>query len=313
MAASLESVRVRLSEMTGLSLQEDVLLGDHSGLRIGGTADLFLEARSTAEIVRAVGASRELSLSHYIIGGGYNILFDDSGFRGLIIKNRAEGVRLLEGTDLEIVSGTAISQVVAFCSRQGLTGLEFLAGIPGTTGGAVFGNAGAFGDCIGNHVREVSLLDRTQKEEWASGADMEFGYRRSRLKECHQPALRVRFRLRHGARSRIQARIEDILERRNRKHPWTAASAGSYFKNPEEPGSEKRAAAFLLDQVGAKGLRRGGAVVSSVHANFIVNEGGATAGDVLGLAEELKKRVFERFGIRLQEEVIHLPAGTSMP
>ena len=302
-------------ETIGKPLKQSILLKDHSSFRIGGMADYFLEASSTLELVNAVCLAREYSLSYYVIGGGYNILFDDDGFRGLIIKNEARGFRReKKKEEIEVLSGTPLKDLVRFCMKEGLSGFEFLAGIPGTVGGAVFSNAGALGENIGNFLKEALLLNDKEEEARVKKEYFAFNYRHSFLKQKHDLLLKAVFVLQEGEREKIKERIEENLEKRKIKHPpEDTACAGSYFKNPVFPDGEKVTAAYLLEQVGANALRVGEATVFPSHSNFIINQEKASSRDILSLASELKRRVREKYGIELEEEVIFLPANSSMP
>jgi UDP-N-acetylmuramate dehydrogenase len=295
-------------------LLQDVPLRDHSTFRIGGRARYFFEAESLPDLMAAVKLCRRLAQAYYLIGWGSNLLFDDAGFDGLIIKNSCRGVSLRAGEEVEVISGNRLSGVVEFAAANSLEGMEFLAGIPGTLGGAVFGNAGAFGKSIGDLLKEAVLLGR-QGEEIAVGADyFQFGYRRSSLRTSHDVLLRAVFGLRRGEEAVIRARMAENLAQRRANHPPAGtACAGCYFKNPVLPDGRKVSAGKALDETGAKTLTSGGAAVSAQHGNFIINEGQARAEDVLRLAEELKKRVREKCGYELEEEVIFLPAASSMP
>ena len=299
----------------GRPLQESVSLSEYSNFRIGGRADYFFEAKTLEELVRTVDISRKSFVPYYVIGAGCNLLFDDEGFRGIIIKNTAKGISLRdEKGEVEVLSGTLLDELVEFCMERGLTGFEFLAGIPGTVGGAVFSNAGAFGKSVGDFLAEALLLDVEGKKIRVSRDYFAFDYRDSLLKKKHHLLLQAAFILKVGEKEMIKETIAENLKSREEKHPpQNTAYAGSYFKNPAFPDGKKVAAAYLLDQVGAKALKVGGAAVYSSHSNFILNQENASSEDVLALARELKSRVKEKFGIELEEEVIYLPAISSMP
>lgn len=296
-------------ETLGKSLERSVRLSEHSHFRIGGKADYYFCARSAHELKKALALARHFSLYCYVMGGGYNLLFDDEGFRGLVIKNGVEGITRKDTGLVQCASGNTLKDLLGYCTAHELGGLEFLAGIPGTLGGAVYGNAGAFDEEIGERVVEAILLDETDKEVGRDKEYFAFDYRYSVLKESHEVVLGVVLQVEPRTKSLIEAKMEDILERRKKKHPpWDVACAGSFFQNPVLQEGKKVPAAQLLDRVGAKGLKRGGASVYEGHANFIINRGTASARDVQELAAELKKRVKEEFGIELKEEVIHVPA-----
>jgi len=295
---------------SGKSLRRDEPLRAHSFFRIGGPADLYFQADTLADLRTIVGLARRTGLRHVIIGAGANILFDDAGFRGLVIQNAAAGVSSANDAALiEADSGTSLEAVVEFAASRSLSGMEFLAGIPGTVGGAVFGNAGAFGRATGDILDYALLLAPDGREIRTAAGDLEFSYRHSALKRRSDILLRAGFRLNPGAETDIRVKMADNLSLRARRHPDRgAAYPGSYFKNPVLPDGCRQAAGFLLEQAGARGLRFGKAAVYPGHCNFIINEGGATADDVRALAAELKRRVSEKFGIGLEEEVIFLPA-----
>lgn len=299
----------------GQPLKTSVLLREYSHFRIGGTADYFFEASTLEELEKAVRLARRFSVPYYVIGAGCNLLFDDKGFRGLIIRNAANGLSLRKGrAEVEALSGAPLEELVDFCLENSLSGFEFLAGIPGTVGGAVYGNAGALERYIGDFLKDAFLLDEKGKEVRVQKDYFAFNYRYSFLKQKHDLLLKAVFVLEHGDKDRIREKIKENLKNREKKHPSkNTAYAGSYFKNPVFPDGEKVAAAYLMDQVGAKALKVGGAAVSGAHSNFIINQKNASSRDVRTLAQEIKRRVNEKFGIELEEEVIFLPATSSMP
>ncbi|MDP2916175.1 MAG: UDP-N-acetylmuramate dehydrogenase [Candidatus Aminicenantes bacterium] len=300
-------------QTVGRPLKENVDLRGFSNFKIGGPADFFFEAETAAELKAAVRAARDVEVPFTIIGGGFNILFDDAGFRGLILKNSAKGLALADpGLRVKAASGTSTGELVDYALANGLEGLEFLAGIPGTVGGAVFGNAGAFGQCLGDFLEEALLLTRRGGEMRVSKDHFQFGYRHSKLKLVHDILMEATFRLRPGDRGKIRTKIAENLAVRAKKHPpQDTAYAGSFFKNPPLIDGAKTAAGYLLEQVGARDLKVGGAVVYPGHCNLLINADRATARDVLALAAELKERVRARFGIVLEEEVIFLPSTVS--
>lgn len=305
-------VRKALLEQIGEPPSENVPLSAMSSFGIGGPADLFLEARTEDEMVKAVSLATSERYPFYVIGGGNNLLFDDAGYRGLIIRNRLEGLSREENR-LNVLSGTGLPCVLREALAAGLSGLEFLAGIPGTLGGAIFGNAGAYGWSIGDVVAWATVLIPGGERRTMSRASLGFGYRDSALKRYRGIVLRASLICAPGESRRSEAKIKEILERRRTKHPpLGTACAGSYFKNSCSETGARIAAGQLLDQAGARGMAVGDAAVSDVHCNFIINKGNATAADVLSLADELRDRVFRMFGIRLEEEVIYLRADASM-
>jgi UDP-N-acetylmuramate dehydrogenase len=315
MAGKKEPFPELFREAVGEPLRENVRLRDFSSFRIGGPADYFFCPASPGQLKASLDLARRHSLPWYIIGGGYNLLFADEGFRGLILRNGLKGVKREGGPrEIEVSSGTDLGELVRLAKDAGLSGLEFLSGIPGSVGGAVCGNAGAFGQSVGDFLKEAVLLSAEGEERTASRDYFEFQYRHSCLKKDRNVLISAVFELEPGDRIKTESLVEDYLQRRKAKHPpWSTACAGSYFKNPVMPDGTKVAAGYLLEQVGAKSLRVGEAAVYSGHANFIINLGGARSCDVRELARLLKERVKEQFGVELEEEVIYLPAAGGEP
>ena len=299
----------RFLESVGKVVSQSVSLRDYSHFKIGGAADYFFRATVNTEIVSAVRLAREDSIPFYIIGGGYNLLFDDDGFRGLIIKNEIKRIRRINKREVEVSAGTPLDDLIRFTTEKSLSGMEFMAGIPGTVGGAVFGNAGAFERSIGDLLQEATLLDKEGMQVVVDRSHFQFRYRHSVLKKKHDVLLSAVFGLKEGKREEIKALIDRNLDIRKDKHPpYDLACAGSYFKNPLLPDGRKVPAAYFLERVGAKKMKKGDAAVYPLHANFIINREKASAQDVLRLAQELKTKVKERFDVDLEEEVIFLPA-----
>ena len=314
MVSGKKSLRSRFLDTVGEPVQTDVSLCDFSHFKIGGAADFFYEATTEAGLRAALEFAREEGLPFYLIGGGYNLLFADEGYRGLIIKNSVAGVSSRKETILEVEAGTALARLEEFCVEFGWTGLEFMTGIPGTVGGAVFGNAGAFEQTIGQHLIEATLLGAGKKTVEVGRDELAFGYRSSRLKKKHDVLLKAAFCVKQTERTKVEELLSDYSERRGKNHPpWETACAGSYFKNPVVPDGTRIPAARLLDKAGAKGLSLGGASIYENHANFIINRGQATSQNVRDLAAELKRRVRDESGIELEEEVIFVPEFATLP
>jgi UDP-N-acetylmuramate dehydrogenase len=249
-------------------------------------------------------------VSWTVIGDGTNVLFDDDGYRGLVVRNRTEGLTIrADGRSVEAASGTGLGRLLQFSLDHDLRGLEFAAGIPGTVGGAVTGNAGAFGRSMADVLEAARLLGADGRETEVPEAELGFAYRHSALKVRPAVVLGAVFRLAPGDRAAGAAEAREHIEARKKKHPpWGTACAGSYFKNPCLPDGTRAAAGALLERAGAKGMRVGDAAVYEGHCNFIVNLGHARARDVLALGEALKDKVRAMFGIVLEEEVVNLPA-----
>jgi len=288
-------------------VRKNELLSAYTTFQTGGEADLFVETTDADHLKMALRLARQLEIPYFIIGGGSNLLISDEGFRGLIIRNC---IRLLEVKKKGIIAGAgeSLDDLVDFATDHGLTGLEFAAGIWGTVGGAIYGNAGAYGGQIGNILDYAELIDWEGNIRTEQHAYFRFSYRHSVLKETGETITYAGFNLDTGDRSGIGARTAEIRGLRALKHPTKPCSAGCFFKNVEDPREPfgKLAAGKLLEEVGAKELKVGGAAVFGEHANIIVNTGTATSKDIRQLADILKERVKKKFGIELNEEIICL-------
>lgn len=273
----------------------------HTTWRIGGPADILAIPRSLEELKACLAWARERGLPWVAIGNGSNLLVLDGGVRGLVIKT-AHGLNRLraKGEHLELEAGVLLPALLRLAVRHGWQGLEFAAGIPATVGGAVLMNAGTSEATMAHVVRRVSLIDRDGRWQELAGEELHFGYRFSSLQQLQAVIAGVTLAIRPGGEpAAIAAAMREKLLARRRKQPCRWPSAGSVFKNP--PGGPP--AGWLIEKVGAKGLRRGGAMVAHEHANFIVNTGGACAQDVLWLMAEITRRVKESFGIELEPEI----------
>ncbi|MBU5435055.1 UDP-N-acetylmuramate dehydrogenase [Pseudoflavonifractor sp. MSJ-37] len=283
----------------GLELREQEPLARHTSFRIGGPARLMALPRSAEEAAQAVRAARALDIRPVFLGNGSNILAADEGYEGFLIKT-FDGLSTLEERDGIITagSGTLLSRLANFALERGLTGSEFAHGIPGTVGGAVTMNAGAYGGEIAQILREVVLLDREGELRTLPAAECELSYRHSAFLDGERMLLSARFALATGDPAQIRARMEDLAARRKAKQPLEHPSAGSTFKRPEG-----HFAAALIEQCGLKGLTVGGAQVSEKHSGFLINRGGATCADMLALIGQVRARVRQETGVELELEV----------
>jgi UDP-N-acetylmuramate dehydrogenase len=273
-------------------------LAKYTSFGIGGPADVVVVPEGAADVLAVLGICREEKIPVLILGGGSNLLVRDGGFRGLVLSCDGIFTQLVaEGRRVRAGAGVRMSRLVAYCCTLGLSGMESLAGVPGTVGGAVKGNAGAFGGCIADHLVEVRLLSREGDEQVSMRDQLQFAYRRSSL-PAGCVVLEAVFDLTPGDPAQIRRRISENLLKRNRSQPVEWRSAGSVFKNP--PGDY---AGRLVEKAGLKGVRIGGACISPKHGNFIINLGGATAVDVLALIELTQRRVREEMGVQLELEV----------
>ncbi len=282
-------------------------LSAYTTFRTGGDADLLVEIAGAEKLTLAVSLARELEIPFFIIGGGSNLLVSDSGYRGLIIRNSILRMEV-KGNEIIAGAGEALDSLVDFATERSLTGLEFAAGIWGSVGGAIYGNAGAYGSQIGSVLTEAEVIDLEGNLRTVPNEYFRFTYRHSILKETREMVVCAGFGLEPGDATAIRAKTEEIRRLRSVKHPTIPCSAGCFFKNVEDPREPngKLAAGKLLEQVGAKGMKVGGAAVFGEHANIIYNAGGATSKDIRQLADILKERVKEKFNIELAEEVISL-------
>ncbi len=299
-------LKERLRKRLGASLEEDVPLAPLTTIRIGGRARLFFEAQSAEQLLEALVSARELGLPHWLLGGGSNVVISDEGLDGLVIHDANREQFEITETHAVVSSGYALADLVEACRERNLSGFEFAAGIPGSVGGAVCGNAGAYGSSIGERLVEAEVWTPEDGVRRVPAEFFEFAYRDSVLKHGQGVVLAVTLRVEPGEREQIEAVMQANWQRRlERLPPPELPSAGSFFKNlpPERPGERRRAAGLYLDQAGAKGMRVGGARVYEKHANIIVNTGGATALDVWALARKMKSLVREKFDITLQQEV----------
>ncbi len=292
----------------GLVLPE-APLAPWTTLRIGGPALALCRCRNPQQLTEFLEFADRSGLPTFFLGGGSNLLVDDRGFAGLVLRLELSGYRV-EDDLVTAGAGLPLDELVRRTLADGLVGLEFASGVPGTVGGAVTGNAGCYGHAIGERVVDVELLHRDGSRRKLTAAELEFGYRRSRLQRLDAIVLSVTLRLERTGDTRPALRErERHLADRGRKHPVRLPCAGSWFRNlpPATPGGRRRPAGALLEAVGAKRLRRGDAGVYHKHANIIVNHGRARAVDVLRLAAAMRAAVYARFGVELQEEVRFLP------
>lgn len=276
-------------------------LAAHTTFRIGGPADFFAVAQTLDELIELVRRARQHQIPFFVLGNGSNILVRDGGFRGLVIENHCRDFSLAveaERAVLRVESGAVLPGLANQLARQGWAGLEWGIGVPGTIGGAVVGNAGAHGARIADNLIRVTILDADSVIRELPKSELAFAYRASRFKHARDEiVLRAEFELTRDDPRACIARMQQYTEHRRRTQP-TEPSVGSIFKNPPNDFAGR-----LIDAAGLKGTRVGGVEVSSVHANFFVNRGGATADDVLRLIELVRERVRAMFGVELELEI----------
>lgn len=295
-------------------LKKNVLLSEYTTFQIGGPADRFVTIRDAGLLAELLAAARELRIPAFLLGEGSNLLIDDAGLRGLVIHDRMDAVAF-DGRQLRVEAGAGFHSLILSSVDHGLSGLEFAAGIPGTVGGAVWGNAGCYGRAIGDFLLHARWIEPDGHIREVGQGDFEFEYRESILKHNGCVLIDLVLELFEGEIEESHKIIEEKLELRRRKHPQGQPCAGSYFKNlpPAHPGEHRIPAGKLLDEVGAKSFRVGDAAVFEKHANIIVNLGQASAKDVLALASQMKRRVREEFGVELGEEVSFIGENLRAP
>jgi len=283
--------------MTGPLGATDHRLDEHTSLRIGGPADFYVRARSEDDLLGAIKVAREHELPVFILGGGTNLLVSDRGIRGVVLHNGWSETQV-DGTTVTAASGTPLASVAAVAARSGIAGLEWMATVPGTVGGAIHGNAGAFGSDTADALVDATLVDLNGDVWTQDRGSLAYSYRTSALQGTPIICLRARFRGVSGDRAVAVAKIKEMANQRIAKQPLAQPNTGSIFRNPEGDHAGR-----LIEAAGLKGVRIGGAQVSEKHANFIVNTGDATAADVWALMQRCMAAVKERFSIELVPEV----------
>lgn len=268
-------------------------------LGIGGAADYFYEAKSLEGLTKALSKARAEKIPTLVIGKGSNTLFDSRGFAGLVIYNNVQAIEFAPGS-VFVAGGYAFARLGLVTARRDLSGLEFAAGIPGSVGGAVFMNAGAMGCDVAGALAECLWIDGEGRMQRSKREDLAFDYRYSPFQDSGGVIVGAKFRLEEDPTAK--KRCQEMLQRRLATQPYGEKTAGCFFRNPGE-----KCAGALIDAAGLKGRRIGGAMVSPLHANFIVNAGGATSGDVLELIALIQEAVIARFGCSLHLEVSLIP------
>jgi UDP-N-acetylmuramate dehydrogenase len=283
--------------------RERVLLAEpmsqHTTFAVGGPADVLVLPHTVKEMSLAVRVARSYDIPVTVLGGGSNVLVLDGGIRGMVIQlNEMNRFLSCHATKILASSGFMLKDVCQYAQENGLAGMEFACGIPGTLGGAVFMNAGAYGGEMSHIVSRVRTVNRSGGVRTYETAEFGFGYRQSAFQKLQEYVVEVELQLQYGDKKEIQAMMDDLMDRRRSKQPLEMHSAGSTFKRP--PGYF---AGTLIDQTGLKGLAHGDAQVSTKHAGFVVNTGHATAADVLAVIHEVQRRVEAAHGVRLEPEV----------
>ena len=286
--------------LSGLELRLNEPMERHTSLRIGGAAEVMAFPKTEEELAELLKLSALLDCKCAILGAGTNVLAPDEGVSGLVIclKDALTGMETLPENRIRVMAGVTMSRAAVFAANLGLSGLEFAHGIPGTIGGGVYMNAGAYGGEICQICHRVEVMNRQGNTRWLSNAEMEFSYRHSVLETTEDIVICAEFNLTPDQPEEIKARMKELIGKRSASQPLDLPSAGSAFKRPV--GGY---AAALIDQAGLKGFRVGNAGISEKHAGFAVNLGGATAKDMKELLQTVSDRVFAQSGIRLEPEI----------
>ncbi len=288
------------AHLPDIELRNNELLSKHTSFRIGGPAEVMAFPKSVEELGKILKVSAHLDCKCAILGAGTNILAPDEGVKGLVIclKDGLEGMEVLPDHCIRVGAGVTMARAAVFAASHNLGGLEFAHGIPGTVGGGVYMNAGAYGGDISTVCKSVDVMTMDGKQKTYTAEEMAFSYRHSRLEDEGGIVLSAVFTLSEKPEQEVRAVMQDLMTRRKNSQPLEKPSAGSAFKRPATGY-----AAALIDETGLKGFRIGDAAVSEKHAGFVVNLGSATAKDVKELLSAVSQKVFDRTGIKLEPEV----------
>ena len=311
----MSDVGARLVELFGDDrVRRDAPLAPLTTFKVGGPAEWLVEVHTSEEVEKAIVVANDAGLRVTVLGGGSNVLIADTGVRGIVVRVHGGDVRALGPARVQADAGVTINGLVRWTVNRGIAGLEAWAGTPGTVGGAVFGNAHFRNRLVSELIASVRLVTPEGTLLDVPHEDMEFGYDYSRLHRTHEVVVSADFRVSAGDPAALRAVARDSLAFRKRTQPLESPSAGCIFQNPDPardrlPAGIPPSAGALVDRAGLKGAREGAARVSPTHANFIVNEGGATAREIRTLIERCKSEVQARFGVLLREEIVSLGEG----
>ncbi|MDO4553327.1 MAG: UDP-N-acetylmuramate dehydrogenase [Bacillota bacterium] len=296
-----EALYTELENIVGAArLRRNAPMKEYTSFKVGGPADCLAEPAGEEELAAALALLARTQTPHFVMGNGTNLLVRDQGYPGVVLRlGEAFSAVEAEGERIRAGAGALLASVAARAAEAGLQGLEFASGIPGSMGGALFMNAGAYDGEMSRVTEEVRVMARDgSRTDTLGAAEMGYGYRKSALMETGAVVLSAVLKLEPGDPAAIRAQMRELAARRNAKQPVSLPSAGSFFKRPEGNFAGK-----LIQDAGLKGLSRGGARVSPLHAGFIVNEGDATAQDIIDLMKVVQTAVYQRFGVRLEPEV----------
>ena len=276
----------------------DENMSKHIYFKVGGPADILVSPSSIDQLLETLKICKENNIPYYIIGNGSNLLVKDGGIRGVVIKLVNLNKIQSRGNFIKAEAGVLLKDVSKRAVENSLTGFEFACGIPGSVGGAVFMNAGAYDGEIKNVIKEAEVIDQNGNLIFLDKEQLELGYRTSKVMKENYVVVSALFQLEEGNEEKIQGRVDELTAKREEKQPLEYPSAGSTFKRPEGYFAGK-----LIQDAGLKGYSIGGAAVSSKHSGFVINKGGATAKDILDLIAHIQKEVKDQFGVDLYPEV----------
>lgn len=293
-----------------LTFTEGVILAPYTYMKCGGPAEVFVEVKHAKDLAALVKFCVDQKIKFTVLGGASNVIVSDQGIRGLVIKNQSAEISIERGEHFARVvveSGSSTNIVVRKTIDEGLEGLEYFLGVPGTIGGAIYNNSHYLSELIGNAVKEVEIFNlQTASIQTLSQEQMEFAYDYSVLQKTHDIVLKVTFELQYGNKDSLEQKAREVSKKRASTQPLGKPSSGCIFKNYHKPNGEVLHAGQLIDEAGLKGYRIGDVMVSDVHANFIVNIGKATSSQVLELAEFVRGVIKKKFGVELEKEVFVL-------
>lgn len=294
-----EDILRQLEEIVGVGqVKEQEPMALHTTFRIGGPADYYVTPMTVEQVVGVRKWCKDQQMPMTLVGNGSNLLVGDGGIRGVVMTLGGLNDIRIEGTEVRAGAGVMLATLAAQTAKAGLSGLQYAGGIPGTLGGGITMNAGAYGGELKDNLTEVLLLTEEGEAVWVPAAEMELGYRTSRIQRTGEPVLAAAFRLQPGEPEQILAEIQEFNARRREKQPLEYPSAGSTFKRPEGYFAGK-----LIQDAGLAGYRVGDAQVSEKHCGFVINRGRATAAQVLELVRQVQDRVQEQFGVKLEPEI----------
>tara|TARA_B100000965_G_scaffold131016_1_gene109217 strand:+ start:1543 stop:2418 length:876 start_codon:yes stop_codon:yes gene_type:complete len=286
--------------MRSVQLKKNISLSNFTTWRIGGPAEWIAQPKNNEELQYLINWINQKQISCNIIGAGSNLLINDKGIKGLILcMRKLKGIQIEKNTGIiNVLSGEMLPTLARKAAENGLHGLEWAVGIPGTIGGAIVMNAGAQGNCISNHLESITTISLTGEYKRIKAIDLDFGYRYSLLQHQKLIVVSAQLKLKSGQAEKIRETTKQNLNHRLRTQPYKDQSCGSVFRNPEPLKAAK-----LIEAIGLKGFRIGGAEVSKIHSNFIINANNASSSDIQELIKYIQEKVFESYGIVLETEV----------